>query len=222
MKTNIREYYNNLADTYDENRFGNSYGKYIDQQEKVFLSSFFRRTKYSKILDLGCGTGRLLGWATHGTDFSEQMLQIAREKHPDKIISAGEISKIPFDTLFDCIFCFHVIMHQTKDETRKFLDECSRKLNSGGILIFDYPTKARRKTVSPQEDWHAGNSFTPSEISQLSKDGWRVKSTTGILLFPVHRIPGSIRKFFLPVDILLCRTFLKRWASYHIAVLEKI
>lgn len=222
MKTNIREYYNNLADTYDENRFGNSYGNYIDRQEKVFLNSFFRHTKYSKILDLGCGTGRLLDFATHGTDFSEPMLSIAREKHPDKIISAGEISKIPFDISFDCIFCFHVIMHQTKDETSKFLDECRRKLDNNGILIFDYPTKARRKAVSPQEDWHAGNSFTPPEISQLVKDDWKIKSTTGILLFPVHRIPKSIRKFFLPVDILLCRTFLKRWASYHITVLEKI
>lgn len=222
MKTNILEYYNHLADTYDENRFGNSYGKYIDRQERTFLSSFFRDKEYSVVLDLGCGTGRLLDFATHGTDFSEQMLTIAREKYPEKIISAGEISKIPFETLFDCIFCFHVIMHQTKEETRKFLDECYSHLGNKGILIFDYPTKARRKTVSPQEDWHAGNMFTASEISELVKNRWKIKNTTGVLLFPVHRIPKGLRSFFLPFDILLCRTFLKRWASYHITVLEKI
>lgn len=222
MKTGILNYYNNLAKTYDENRFGNSYGQYIDRQEKNFLMSFFKDKKYSKVLDLGCGTGRLLSFATHGTDFSEEMLAIAKEKYPGKVLSKGEISKIPFDGEFECIFCFHVIMHQTKSETELFLNECHQKLNRKGILLFDYPTKIRRKTLSPQQDWHAGNSFDTSEITQLSGAQWKVKNTTGILLFPIHRMPKSIRKYFLLPDIFLCKTFLKRWASYHIAILEKL
>lgn len=221
MNNSIHEYYDHLADTYDENRFKNSYGKYIDRQEKTFLNSFFRGKKYQKVLDLGCGTGRLLEFATHGTDFSEKMLAIATKKHPQKITAAGEISNIPFDTEFDCIFCFHVIMHQTKEETTKFLGECFQKLNNQGVLIFDFPTKARRKTISPQEDWHAGNSFTSQEVSILTDSQWNLKNTTGVLLFPVHRLPKGLRKFFLPLDILLCRSFLKKWASYHIVVLEK-
>lgn len=222
MKTSILEYYDNLAKTYDENRFGNSYGRYIDHQERSFLTSFFKNKKYSKVLDLGCGTGRLLNFATHGTDFSEEMLNIARQKYPEKILAKGEISKIPFNDEFDCVFCFHVIMHQNKEETKTFLSECYQKLSKNGTLIFDYPTKNRRKTVSPQEDWHAGNSFTPKEIFGLSKEQWKIKNTTGILLFPIHRLPKSVRKYFLPLDIFLCKTFLKNWASYHIAVLEKI
>ncbi len=222
MKTGILDYYDNLAKTYDENRFGNSYGQYIDRQERNFLTSFFKDKKYSKVLDLGCGTGRLLDFATHGTDFSEEMLNMARKKNPGKILLKGEISKIPFDGEFDCIFCFHVIMHQNKNETRLFLNECHRKLSRNGILLFDYPTRSRRKTVSSQEYWHANNSFNTAEIAQLSEGHWKVKNTTGILLFPVHRIPKGIRKYFLSLDIFLCKTFLKKWASYHIAVLEKI
>lgn len=222
MKSSILEYYNNLAKTYDENRFGNSYGKYIDEQERNFLTSFFKNKKYSKILDLGCGTGRLLNFATHGTDFSKEMLNIAKEKHPEKIIAKGEISEIPFNNEFDCIFCFHVIMHQNKSETQLFLKECHQKLHKNGILIFDYPTKNRRKVGSPQEDWHANNRFETSEISQLSEDQWKIKNTTGILLFPIHRLPKSIRKYFLPLDIFLCKTFLKNWASYQIAILKKV
>lgn len=222
MKTIIREYYSNLAESYDENRFGNSYGKYIDQQERSFLTSFFQHKKYTKILDLGCGTGRLLNFATHGTDFSEKMLAIARQKYPKKILATGEISSIPFNSEFECIFCFHVIMHQNQEETKSFLNECHQKLTKNGTLIFDYPVKTRKKRISPQEDWHAGNSFSSSEILQLSGDLWKVKNTTGILFFPIHRLPKAVRKFFLPLDILLGRTFLKNWASYHIAVLEKI
>jgi len=129
MRTDILKYYNNLAVTYDKNRFGNSYGKYIDQQEKSFLNYFFYDKNYSTVLDLGCGTGRLLNFATHGTDFSEEMLHIARQKYPHKKLEKGEISKIPFIDEFDCIFCFHVIMHQNKKETEAFLDECYSKLN---------------------------------------------------------------------------------------------
>jgi len=222
MKNSILEYYNRLAETYDENRFGNSYGWYIDQQERRFLSSFFNHKKYSKILDLGCGTGRLLNFATHGTDFSDKMLAIARQKHPEKIMAKGEISEIPFKNLFDCIFCFHVIMHQNKQETISFLNECYRKLTHNGILIFDYPTKIRSKNISSQENWHANNCFTVSEISELSKDQFTIKNTTGILLFPIHRFPKILRKYFLPLDVFLCTTFLKKYASYHLVVLAKI
>ncbi|WP_228452054.1 class I SAM-dependent DNA methyltransferase [Chryseobacterium sp. G0186] len=221
MKTNIREYYSNLAESYDENRFGNSYGKYIDRQERTFLQSFFQDKRYSKVLDLGCGTGRLLNFATHGTDFSEKMLNVARQKYPDKKLMLGEISGIPFYDEFECIFCFHVIMHQNQEETKAFLNECHQKLSKNGTLIFDYPVKTRKKSVSPREDWHAGNSFSALDILQLSRDKWVVKNTTGVLFFPIHRFPKTVRKFFLPLDILLCRTFLKNWASYHITVLEK-
>ncbi|MCJ8155160.1 class I SAM-dependent methyltransferase [Chryseobacterium sp. SSA4.19] len=222
MKKNILNYYNTLAETYDQNRFANSYGQYIDRQERTFLTDFFKDKKYSRVLDLGCGTGRLLNFATHGTDFSEAMLTIAKEKHPEKIIAKGEISAIPFKDEFGCIFCFHVIMHQDIEETRSFLNECYQKLEANGILIFDYPTRGRRKIISPQEDWHANNSFTAEEISKLTKNRFAVKNTTGILLFPIHRCPRGLRKYLLPLDILLCKTFLKNWASYHIAVLEKI
>ncbi|MGG7551764.1 class I SAM-dependent DNA methyltransferase [Chryseobacterium arthrosphaerae] len=222
MKTNIRDYYSNLAGSYDENRFGNTYGQYIDQQERAFLTDFFKGKAFSKILDLGCGTGRLLNFATHGTDFSEKMLDVARQKHPEKTLAAGEISAIPFHGDFDCIFCFHVIMHQDQEETKAFLNECHQKLGKNGTLIFDYPVKTRKKSVSPQEDWHAGNSFSSSDILQLSKGSWKMKNTTGILLFPIHRLPKAVRRFFLPLDIILCRTFLKNWASYHITVLEKL
>lgn len=221
MKTSILEYYNSLAESYDKNRFGNSYGRYIDQQERDFLASFFKDKNYTKVLDLGCGTGRLLNFATHGIDFSENMLKVAHQKHPDKILAMGEISGIPFHEEFDCIFCFHVIMHQNKETTKAFLNECYHKLNTNGTLIFDYPVKSRKKSAAPRKEWHAGNSLSDSDIAELSEDQWRINNTTGVLFFPIHRLPKAIRKFFLPLDIFLCHTFLKSWASYHITILEK-
>lgn len=221
MKDRIHQYYDNLAKTYDENRFENSYGKYIDAQERCFLNYFFKNKQYSNVLDLGCGTGRLLNFATHGVDFSQKMLNVAREKYPQKKLKIGEISNIPFEENFDCIFCFHVIMHQTKEETQNFLNECHKKLSRNGILIFDYPTNTRKKTLSKEENWHANNSFNTNEIFDLIKNNWYIVETNGILFFPIHRIPKGLRELFLPLDTMICKTFLKKWASYKIIVLRK-
>ncbi|WP_407404422.1 hypothetical protein [Chryseobacterium sp.] len=38
----IKEYYNQLVKNYDENRFDNSYGKYVGTQERKFLQNFFQ------------------------------------------------------------------------------------------------------------------------------------------------------------------------------------
>jgi cyclopropane fatty-acyl-phospholipid synthase-like methyltransferase len=221
MKEKILKYYDQLAPTYDENRFENSYGKYIDKQERSFLNSFFSKNKFSKILDLGCGTGRLLNFATHGLDFSTEMLKVAKEKFPEKILKVGEISKINFEENFDCIFSFHVIMHQTKEETGLFLKECFEKLDKTGVLIFDYPTKSRSKKENGENNWHAKNVFSDVEISDLVKNDWRIVEKKGVLLFPIHQVPIKLRNLFLSLDIFLCKTIFRKWASYNIVVLEK-
>ena len=221
MKEKILQYYDQLAPTYDENRFENSYGKYIDAQERYFLKSFFSKNKFSKILDLGCGTGRLLDFATHGLDFSTEMLKIAQNKFPDKNLKVGEISKIQFSEKFDCIFSFHVIMHQTRNETELFLKECYKNLDKNGFLIFDFPTKSRSKKENGENSWHAKNVFSEEEISKIVKTNWKIIKKKGVLLFPIHQFPKKLRIFFLPIDILLCHTFLRNWASYQIVILAK-
>lgn len=222
QSSEIKNYYNDLASNYDNNRFGNSYGKYIDFQERTVLKTIFSKNTFKETLDLGCGTGRLLDFATHGVDFSEEMLKVAETKHKNVTLKLGEINNIPFNNnFFDCIFCFHVIMHQNKDSFEKFLSEAHQKLNKNGILIFDYISNSRRAQKSEQNSWHANNSFSETEIQSLTHNDWKIKEKYGILLFPIPRFSTSIRKIILPIDTFLCKTFLKKWASYTILVLEK-
>ena len=87
----IVTYYNELANDYDENRFKNSYGNYIDKQERGILNILLN--KKENILDLACGTGRLSNYATSGVDASVNMVEIARKKYPEKaklIVSYAE------------------------------------------------------------------------------------------------------------------------------------
>ena len=82
----VVRYYDQLADRYDQDRFGISYGVYVDAQERRLLRKWLAPVSQGKTLDLACGTGRLLDLATHGLDASQAMVRIARSKHPGKPI----------------------------------------------------------------------------------------------------------------------------------------
>jgi ubiquinone/menaquinone biosynthesis C-methylase UbiE len=221
MQNQITDYYQQLAVNYDDDRFNNSYGAFIDKQERSFLKSANLDT--SKTLDIGCGTGRFLNFADYGIDISSNMILQSKQKYPEKNIQLGSLSEIPFgESYFKSAFCFHVIMHLNKIETASFLDEAHRILEKNGLLIFDFPSAKRRKfTTHKSENWHGANGFTTDEIFKLTKDKWKIKKQVGILFLPIHRFPKKLRKFFIRIDNILCRSFLKHYASYIILVLEK-
>lgn len=223
MNEEIKKYYNDLAATYDSNRFHNSYGKYIDQQERTFLNNILATKQLSKTLDIGCGTGRFLDFANFGIDISPFMIEIAKKKFPNKEIKEGSALNIPFkDSSFEAIFSIHVVMHLDEEVTKKFLDESYKKLNSNGTLIFDFPSKKRRRTTHYKTNsWHAANQFSIKEILQMTEEHWILKNYRGILFLPIHRFPSPIRGFFIKIDNYLCQSFLKEYASYVVIELEK-
>lgn len=178
MNLEVKEYYDNLPKSYDTNRFDNSYGQFIDSQERLFLTNLLQKIHLNQILDLGCGTGRLLEFANYGVDISENMIAIAKTKFPDKEILEGTVTSIPFNTnSLDCIFCFHVIMHLNKETTTCFLLESYNKLVDNGRLIFDFPSKKRRKLLKfKSKNWHGANHFNLEEIKKITKQNWNLKS----------------------------------------------
>ena len=219
----IKSYYNQLAQNYDDNRFNTSYGQYLDQQERAFLADVLMDISSENCMDIGCGTGRLLDYANYGVDFSPEMLKIAAQKYPNKILLEGSLTNIPIENdHLDVIYSVHVIMHQDMDTTQEFLNQAHQKLKRGGKLIFDFPSAKRRKTVQHQQkDWHAANQMTLLDIEKLAGSQWKIIKSQGFLFFPIHRIPSSLRSIFRPLDNFICRSFFKEYASYLVIVLEK-
>ncbi|RKS21977.1 methyltransferase family protein [Flavobacterium endophyticum] len=223
MIEEIKIYYDELASTYDQNRFGNSYGNYIDSQERAYLKKNLPLLDSSNILDLGCGTGRFLDYATHGADISPRMIEVAKSKFSDKEIRLGSVSEIPYpDAFFDVIFSFHVLMHLDKTIVNEFLQESHQKLKKEGRLIFDFPSKKRRRLFKyKNEGWHGANDFSIKDIENLIESNWKIKHRQGILFFPIHRFPSSTRPLLQKIDTFFCKTFLKEYSSYLIIELEK-
>lgn len=223
MIEEIKTYYDELASTYDQNRFGNSYGTYIDLQERAYLKKNLPSLNSNAILDLGCGTGRFLDYASHGVDISPKMIEVAKGKFPDKDINLGSVSEIPHpDAFFDILFSFHVLMHLDKPTVTDFLTESHQKLKENGRLIFDFPSQKRRRLFNyKNKGWHGANALSIKDIENLIKSDWKIKQYQGILFFPIHRFPSSMRPLLQKIDTLFCKTFLKEYSSYLVIELEK-
>ena len=219
----VVEYYEQLAGSYDRDRFGSSYGAYIHAQERRILRQWLLPHSRGQILDLACGTGRLLDLATHGLDASEAMVRIARTRHPGKPIHCGPATEMArVGVRFDTIFCLHLFMHLSQPEIESLTKAVRNHLRTGGFFIFDAPTAFRRKLTGFQPDgWHAGTALSPVEVCALAGLGWRLRRTRGVLFFPIHRLPSWSRPALRPLDDLIGITPLKALSSYTLYSLER-
>lgn len=223
MSDEIVQYYDSIAASYDESRFGNSYGEFIHAQEIGLLGRWLGGSS-GRILDLGCGTGRLSGFASLGVDPSERMLDRARAKFPGKSFYAGDAFGCGLEAeTMEAVICFHVVMHLAHGDLDRMLAECHRVLKPGGRLIFDFPSALRRKLVAADRSgWHGANAYTLAEIRERSNGHWHIGRTRGIAALPIHRIPAAWRMRLVALDTVICRSFLKHCASYVAVELVKL
>ena len=220
----VVEYYDRIARQYDLDRFGNSYGQYIDAQERKLLKRWKVGTDDGKTLEIACGTGRLLDFATAGVDASCEMLEIARKKYPGKRLEHAFGNSTPFaDGEFATIYSFHLMMHLDMDEINGILAEAHRLLRPGGRLIFDIPSRLRRRIVRrPPSGWHGDTSMTLDSVATLAGDnGFTLARSGGIMMLPVHRLPSFARRFVRGIDSVLTCSPLKEYSSYLVVELTR-
>ena len=220
---NISTYYNELAATYDENRFANSYGKFIHQQEINYLNETLNQANTKYTLDLACGTGRLLDFAKYGVDNSPNMIDVAKAKHPKHNLQVRNGESLPFeDSFLKQVYSFHLFMHLEVNHFSQILNEVGRTLENGGTFTFDFPSKTRRKiTGYKATSWHGGTQISASDIREIIKNEWEFVNSRGIAFFPIHRFPTKLRKHLLRLDNFLCKSVFKQFSSHLIFTLRK-
>jgi SAM-dependent methyltransferase len=110
-----------------------------------------------KILDAGCGTGRMMeimqkyGWV-YGIDNSEDAVYYAKKRGLNNVI-LGDLNNILFEKdSFNTVICLDVLYHQDIKDEWKVLKNFYNTLKTGGILIlnlpaFDYLKRPHDKVV---------------------------------------------------------------------------
>ena len=219
----VVDYYNQIASQYDESRFGNSYGQFIDRQERWVLDNL--KIDAATCLDLPCGTGRLSNYAAVGADASEAMLDEARKRFPDHRFLQADATQTGFsDASLQTILSFHFLMHLDADTVQKVMHEMHRLLLPDGRWICDIPSRQRRSLTSRQpEAWHGNTSMDVQQMRQLTQGLFEIQSVHGVMLMPVHRMPKSLRPSLCSLDFRAANLpLLRPLSSYLIFELKKI
>ncbi|MGQ2981914.1 methyltransferase domain-containing protein [Flavobacterium sp.] len=219
----ILDYYNALAKDYDADRFGNSYGQFIDKQERQVLDKLLKDAN-GTIVDLACGSGRLLDHATFGVDGSSEMVYIAKSKFPNKEVFLSDAGTLPFaDASIDTIISFHFFMHLDEATIANILTECHRVISPGGRIIFDIPSIKRRRLLNyKSNNWHGATGFSFNKINEITRGKFKVRSAFGLMFFPIHRFPKGLRRFLGKADAVIANSFLKEYSSYLVVECVKL
>jgi ubiquinone/menaquinone biosynthesis C-methylase UbiE len=145
-----------IVDIFDKERYMFKYQKEKHKLESKIVIRAISKEEKIKILDVACGTGRLVptifkknnNAEYFGLDTSKEMLAWLQEKvkklniqNKVKLV-ISDATKIPFkDETFDIVFTYHLLWHLPFEEQEKIIREMLRVTKRGGILIIDILNK---------------------------------------------------------------------------------
>jgi ubiquinone/menaquinone biosynthesis C-methylase UbiE len=134
FKMTIQTAYNQWSNAYDHDQ---NLTRDLDQ---AITFQVFQQQRFKSILELGCGTGKNtalfadIAHAVHGLDFSEGMLELAKQKlsHGNIRFSVADlILSWPCENNAYDLICCHLVLEHIENLSFIF-QEAARCLNRGG------------------------------------------------------------------------------------------
>jgi len=141
------------------NKIFKKYGKVFlkPQEDMVKILKLFKKRNVSKVLDLGCGTGRHTiyfakkKFDVYGIDIAEEGIEIIKKWLKKEGLKAnlevGSIyKKLPYkDSFFDAVISTNTIHHEKIKNIRKVIWEIERVLKPNGLIFITVRKRKFRK-----------------------------------------------------------------------------
>lgn len=132
----------------------------------VLLQARKAYTENIKLLDLGCGDGRLVplwqaitGADAHGLELSPQAVETAQNMFPSVHYKQGDATAAGYESnSFDIIICQEVLEHIEQQD--QLIAEAARIMKTGGTLILTTPNKY-------YFDHRKGGNYSTQPIEQI-------------------------------------------------------
>lgn len=153
--------YSTLAPVYDF-----AYERHFDYDRQRELVDETTPHDAESVLEVGCGTGRLLARLTEaygtvvGLERSEAMARRARVRTDAATVVTGDATSARLDESFDAVVMLgRVTGHATADgAAERLVENCLDHLRPGGVLLFDYFPSERM-----EDDYETVDEFESEE-----------------------------------------------------------
>lgn len=202
---------------------------------REFLADLIESCEKARVLDIGCGDGKLIGkfagkirvGEIYGIEISPKYAEEARRNNVDVIIGDIDIG-LPFkDASFDIVISNQVIEHV--NSTDNFVKECYRILKNGGTCIVSTPNLATPHNIfslilgyqppatAVSDEIVCGNPLDPSAGQQIESYRRHRRVFTALSLqrlFQFHGFKVEMEKGIglQPLPLFLSKHF--TWARY--------
>jgi SAM-dependent methyltransferase len=120
----------------------------------------FRAGSNGRVLDFGCGVGRLSRALrpyfdqVYGVDISQEMIKLAKEHTPscEFLINQADNLRLFQDDFFDFVYSNIVLQHQrTKGLAKAYIREFVRVIRHKGMIVFQIPDRlGLRQALQPR------------------------------------------------------------------------
>jgi SAM-dependent methyltransferase len=178
---------------YDEyNRIENTHWWFLGRR-RIFLQLLSRHLPLREtalILDVGCGTGTVLGYLSPygrgvGVDVEQSALEYAQRRGVSRVVQAAGTSLAFSDDTFDLICALDILEHV--DDDASALRECHRTCKPGGLMLLTVPAYrflwGRQDEISRHR-----RRYVASDVRQrVTNSGFSIRRLTyfNTILFPI-------------------------------------
>lgn len=128
------------------NKIAKDYAKTYDtedsnEEELIFQNSILNYTSPKiTLLDIGCGSGFSAEYFSNkginvtGIDLSEEMIRIAKEKHPSVNFQVADMRTFKPSTKIDVVYAGYSMFHFPQEDFERTLENIKTYLNKKGIF----------------------------------------------------------------------------------------
>jgi SAM-dependent methyltransferase len=149
------------SETWNRGAHVASYANRNLRPAEVMLLISYRDELKGRVLELGCGAGRVIGYLialggeVKGIDVSARMIEYCRQAYPSGSFSEGDMRELSAleHSSFDVVFATYGVLDVVSDvERHQALDDIHGLLAPDGLLIFSAHNRGYQ-IVGPAQSW---------------------------------------------------------------------